>query len=248
MSKYGDDKLQRVNLIFEPTKDAAVVDLDVVLKITQCETAAEVRAKIMKLEPGIHVSSLPEGGLANLAFRFLAHDPPSDTFGVVSRAQESDRDFPVLRAGFAVKNERGGWDLLIRGSGVLARAGALDPEQAEILRGELDRVHGGGGETKGGSGGTPGGADVVGEVADILEDLHEQRNEQGEQRERRVPACPYMWEQDSRPNRCVLVNCAHPMGGARGIVPLGECGPGPPDGVRLGGVPFNCPYGFVSVT
>jgi hypothetical protein len=60
--------------------------------------------------------------------------------------------------------------LLIRGSGVLARAGALDPEQAEILRGELDRVNGGGGETKGGSGGTPGGEDVVGEIADILED------------------------------------------------------------------------------
>ena len=41
MSKYVDVKLQRVNLIFEPSKDAAVVDLDVVLKITSCETAAE---------------------------------------------------------------------------------------------------------------------------------------------------------------------------------------------------------------
>ena len=180
MAQFLNKKLYRVNLIFEPTKGAAVVDLDVVLQITRCETAAEVRAKILKLEAGIHDGSLPEGGLAKLAFRFLAHDPQSDKFGVVSRAQESDRDFPVLRAGFAVKNESGGWDLLIRGSGVLARAGALDPEQAEILRGELDRVHGGGGETKGGSGGAPGGADVVGEVADILEDLHEQRNEQGE--------------------------------------------------------------------
>ena len=180
MSKYGDNKLQRVNLIFEPTKDAAVVDLDVVLNITRCETAAEVRAKIVKLEAGAHVSSLPEGGLAKLEFRFLAHDPPSDTFGVVSRAQESESDFPVLRAGFAVKNERGGWDLLIRGSGVLARAEALDPEQAEVLLGELDRFHGVGGETKGGSGGTPGGAAVVGEIADILADLQEERNEQGE--------------------------------------------------------------------
>ena len=179
MSKYGDNKLQRVNLIFEPTKDAAVVDLDVVLNITRCETAAEVRAKILKLEAGAHVSSLPEGGLAKLEFRFLAHDPPSDTFGVVSRAQESESDFPVLRAGFAVKNERGGWDLLIRGSGVLARAEALDPEQAEVLRGELDGLRDGGGETKGGSGGTPGGADVVGEIADILEDLREERAQQG---------------------------------------------------------------------
>ena len=61
MSKYGDDKLHRVNLIFEPTKDAAVVDLEVVLKITRCETAAKVRAKIVKLEPDIHFSSLPGG-------------------------------------------------------------------------------------------------------------------------------------------------------------------------------------------
>ena len=217
MSKYVDDKLHRVNLIFEPSKDAAVVDLDVVLKITRCATAAEVRATIMKLEPGIHVSSLPEGGLAKLAFRFLAHDPPSDTFGVVSRAQESDRDFPVLRAGFAVKNERGGWDLLIRGSGVLARAGALDPEQAEILRGELDRVHGGGGETKGGSGGTPGGAAVVGEIADILEDLHEQRNEQGEQSRRLV--CPTSGSGIVVPT-VVCWSAVHPRGGT------GHCTPG----------------------
>ena len=178
MSKYGDNKQHRVNLIYEPTKGADVVDLDVVLNITRCETAAEVRAKIVNLEAG-HASSLPEGGLAKLAFRFLAHDPPSDTFGVVSRAQESDGDFPVLRAGFAVKNESGGWDLLIRGSGgILSRAKALDPAQREVLRGEIDGLRDGGGETKGGSGG----ADVVGEIADILEDLHEQRNEQGEQR------------------------------------------------------------------
>jgi hypothetical protein len=175
----------RVNLIFEPTKDAAVIDLDVVLNITKLETAAEVRAKIVQLEPGTFVDSLPEGGLAKLPFRFLAHDPPSGKFGVVSRAQESDRKFPVLRDGFAVKNESGGWDLLIRGSSVLSRAwnraGALDPEQAKILRRELDGLRDGGGETKG--------ADVVGEIADILEDLHEQRDEQGEQR-RRVPgAC-----------------------------------------------------------
>jgi hypothetical protein len=137
--------LHRVNLIYEPTKGADVIDLDVVLNITKLETAAEVRAKIVKLEPGSHISSLPAGGLTKLPFRFMAHDPPSDTFGVVSRAQESDRDFPVLRAGFAVKNESGGWDLLIRGSGVLARAGALDPEQAEILRGELDGLRDGGG-------------------------------------------------------------------------------------------------------
>ena len=138
-----------------------------------CETAAaEVRAKIMKLESSTHVSSLPEDG------GFLAHDPPSVTFGVVSRALESDSDFPVLRAWFATKNE-GGWELLIRASAsdVLLRAGALDPEQADVHRGELDRIQGGGDETKGGSGD----ADVVGEIADIVEDLHEQRNEQGEQ-------------------------------------------------------------------
>ena len=171
MSGYTKKKLRRVNLIFEPTKDAAVVDLDVVLNITEIETAAEVRAKIVKLEPGALISSLPAGGLAKFPFRFLAHDPRSDKFGVVSRAQESESDRTVLRAGFAVKNERGGWDLLIRGSSVLSRAGALNPEQAEVLRRELDGIRDGGGETKG--------ADVVDEIADILADLREEITGQG---------------------------------------------------------------------
>jgi hypothetical protein len=53
----------------------------------------------------------------------------------------------------------------------------------------------------------------VGEIADILEDLHEQRDEQGEQR-RRVPgAC-----------------------GSRAFWALGQFGPGP-DGVRWRGCP-----------
>ena len=169
MSGYTKKQLHRVNVIYEPTKDADVIDLDLVLEVTKFETAAEVRAKIVKLEPGTNISSLPAGGLAKLSFRFLAHDPPSDTFGVVSRTQESD--FLVLRPGFAVKNINGGWDLLIRGSSVLSRARALDPEQAGVLRGELDGLLGGGGETKG--------VDVVGEIADILEALHEERNEQG---------------------------------------------------------------------
>ena len=56
MSKYGDNKQYRVNVIYEPTKDAAVVDLDVVLQITRRETAAEVRAKILKLEAGARVT------------------------------------------------------------------------------------------------------------------------------------------------------------------------------------------------
>ena len=59
-------------------------------------------------------------------------------------------------------------------TGVLARAGALDPAQRDVLLGEVDHLRGGGGDAKG--------ADVVGEIADILEDLHEQRNEQGEQK------------------------------------------------------------------
>jgi hypothetical protein len=54
---------------------------------------------------------------------------------------------------------------------LLSRAGALDPAQAEVLRGELDGIRDEGGEAKG--------ADVVGEIADILEDLREQRVEQG---------------------------------------------------------------------
>jgi hypothetical protein len=99
-----------------------------------------------------------------------------------------------------LKDEGGNWCLVLRGGSVLSRAGALDSAQAEVLRGELVRLHGGGGETTGGSGGTPGGADVVGEIADILEDLHEQRDEQGNAE---TKSAQRMWEQGNCPNRVV---------------------------------------------
>ena len=120
-----------------------------------------------------------------------------------------------------------------REHGILSRAEALDPAQAEVLRGELDRLHGEGGETEGGSGGTPGGADVVGEIADILEDLHEQRDEQGEQR-RRVPgACESVGAGQLSQPCCVLASCT--PGGGHGVlchwaslppVPTGSSGGG----------------------
>ena len=227
MAQFLDKQLHRLIILYEPTEGADVVRLDEALDITRCTTAAEVRAKIVAGGLGAHRSlSRP---VAELSFRFLAHD--QGTFSVLSRAQESDSNKPVLGPRFALKDEGGNWCLVLRGGSVLSRAGALDPAQAEVLRGELVRLHGGGGETTGGSGGTPGGADVVGEIADILEDLHEQRDEQGEQR-RRVPgAC------GSRTivPTVLYVGQLHPRR-ARGIVPLGQFAPGP-DGVRWRGCP-----------
>ena len=182
MARLLDGDLERLDLYYEPKEgDDVIGPLDGVLDITRCTTAAEVRAKIVAGGLGAH-RSLP-CPVAELPFCFLAHD--KGAFSVVSRAQE--REMPVLGPKFALTPERegGNWRLVLRGHGILSRAGALDPTQAEVLRGELDRLHSEGGETEGGSGGTPGGTDVVGEIADILEDLHEQRNEQGEQR--RVP-------------------------------------------------------------
>jgi hypothetical protein len=226
MAQFLDEKLHRVHLHLELEEGGEVIPLDGVLDITRCTTAAEVRAKIVEEGLGAH-RSLPRP-IAEIPFSFLAHD--QGTFSVVSRAQESDTKRPVLGPRFALDDD-GRWILMLRGSSVLSRAGALDPAQAEVLRGELDRLHGRGGETTGGSGGMPGGADVVGEIADILEDLHEQRDEQGEQR-RRVPgACG---------SRAVVptvlcVGQLHPRG-ERGIVPRGQFGPGP-DGVRWRGCP-----------
>jgi hypothetical protein len=145
--------------------------LDGVLDITRCTTAAEVRAKIVAEGLGAHSSLLRP--VAELPFCFLAHD--QGEFSVVTRMQESDSKRPVLGPMFALKpkKEGGKWRLVLRGiGGVLSRAGALDPAQKEVLLGEVDRFRGGGGDAKG--------ADVVGEIADILDDLHEQRNEQGE--------------------------------------------------------------------
>jgi hypothetical protein len=176
MAKLLDGDLDRLDFYFEPTEGADVIGpLVGVLDVTRKTTAADVRAKIVAQGLGAH-ASLPRP-VAELPFCFLAYD--KGAFSVVSRAQE--REMFVLGPKFAVKpkNEGGNWRLVLRGSSVLSRAGALDPEQAEILRRELDGLRGGGGETKG--------ADVVGEIADILTDLHEQRDEQGEQRERRVP-------------------------------------------------------------
>ena len=174
MAQFLDKQLHRLIILFEPTEGADVVRLDEALDITRCTTAAEVRAMILEGGLGAHRSlSRP---VAELSFRFMAHD--QGTFSVLSRAQESDSNKPVLGPRFALKDERGNWCLMLRGGSVLSRAEALDPEQAEVLRGEVDRLRDGGDETKG--------ADVVGEIADILDDLHEQRDEQGEQR-RRLP-------------------------------------------------------------
>ena len=168
MAQFLDRQLQRLNVYFEEREGADVVGpLDGVLEITRCATAAEVRAKIVAEGLGAH-RSLPRP-VAELQFCFLAHDQGS--FSVVSRAQEGDSTRPVLGPRFAFKDERGNWSLVLRGSGILARAGALDPAQRDVLRGELDGIRDGGGEAKG--------ADVVGEIADILEDLQEERNELG---------------------------------------------------------------------
>ena len=158
----------RVFVYYEPTEGAQVIGpLDGVLDITRCATAAEVRAKIKAEGLGAH-PSLP-CPVAELQFCFLAHD--RGAFIVVSRAQE--REMSVLGPKFALKPERegGNWRLVLRGSSVLSRAEALDPAQREVLRGELDGLRDN----------TWISVDIVGEIADILDDLHEQRNEQGEQ-------------------------------------------------------------------
>jgi hypothetical protein len=203
-----DEKLHRVHILYESEEGGKVIPLDGVLDITRLTTAAEVRAKIVAERLGAH-RSLPRP-IAELKFSFLAHD--QGTFSVVSRAQESDTKRPVLGPRFALDDD-GRWILMLRGNSVLSRAGALDPEQAEVLRGELDRLHGGGDE----SGGSPGGADVVGEIADILEDLHEQRDEQGEQR-RRVPGVRTCG------SRVVVCWPAVHSRGARDIMPLARGG------------------------
>ena len=168
-----DRELSRVNVYYEPYEGAKVVGpLDGALDITRCATAADVRAKIVAEGLGAHASlSRP---VAELSFCFLAYD--QGEFSVVTRTQESDPKRPVLGPMFALKpkTEGGNWRLVLRGSDVLSRAGALDPAQRDVLLGEVDHLRGGGGDAKG--------ADVVGEIADILEDLHEQRNEQGEQK------------------------------------------------------------------
>ena len=178
MAKLLDGQLHRLNVYFEETEGAEVIGpLDGVLDITRRTTAAEVRAKIKAEGLGAH-PNLPRP-VAELQFCFLAHDQGS--FSVVSRAQEDDSTRPVLGPRFAFKDEAGNWSLVLRGSGILARAAALDPEQAGVLRGEVDGLRGGGGEAKG--------ADVVGEIADILADLQEERNEQGKVHVEECPAC-----------------------------------------------------------
>ena len=167
MAQFLDEKKHRVSILYESEEGAKVIPLDGVLDITRRTTAAEVRAMIAAEGLGAH-HSLPRP-IAELQFSFLAHD--QGMFSVVSRAQESDSEKPVLGPRFAFKDEHDNWCLVLRGSGVLSRARALDPEQAGVLRGELDVLRGGGGETKG--------ADIVGEIAAILEDIQEERNQQG---------------------------------------------------------------------
>ena len=174
MARFLDRQMQRVSMYFEETEGADVVGpLDGVLEITRCTTAAEVRAKISAEGLGGLDGILPRP-VAELEYRFLAYD--QGTFSVLSSAQESDTERPVLGPRFAWKNEENGnWCLMLRGHGMLSRVRALDPAQRDVLRGELERPVGGGGETKGD---TDGSAGIVGEIADILEDLHEEGTQQ----------------------------------------------------------------------